>query len=269
MLDSARRRTSKCLLWSALAAPLLLAIGCTLGRMRETAELARASEPLQRPVHEADARLLIVGDSTAVGTGASAPQTSLAGLLANAYPSLHIENRGRDGATFAELRSARLAGASGAVPSELTAAGLKLSTSGLLPLPEGRVLVIETDPEGQRKTAQAVSPKQKGPSPRIGPATDIVLTTAAGAPAVVAYSAPKEQGELRVQTLSAATLRPLSDRRYRALPGGAVSVGGSSASLLHVGEGYQTLELKQAGDYDKKSEQCAKLRSPWLQATSD
>lgn len=103
MLDSARRRTSKCLLWSALAAPLLLAIGCTLGRMRETAELARASEPLQRPVHEADARLLIVGDSTAVGTGASAPQTSLAGLLANAYPSLHIENRGRDGATFADL----------------------------------------------------------------------------------------------------------------------------------------------------------------------
>ncbi|MGE0860689.1 MAG: SGNH/GDSL hydrolase family protein [Gammaproteobacteria bacterium] len=103
MLDAARRRVSRCLLWGALAAPLLLAIGCTVGRLRESAELARSSEPLQRPVHEADARLLIVGDSTAVGTGASSAQASLAGLLARAYPGLHIENRGRDGATFADL----------------------------------------------------------------------------------------------------------------------------------------------------------------------
>ncbi|MBK7060902.1 MAG: hypothetical protein IPH51_10500 [Rubrivivax sp.] len=45
-------------------------------------------------------RLLIVGDSTAVGTGASSPQSSLAGLLAQTFPDLHIENRSRDGATF-------------------------------------------------------------------------------------------------------------------------------------------------------------------------
>lgn len=99
----ARRSTLKLALWAALAAPLLLMLGCTAGRLREAADLARASEPLQRPVSDAKARLLIVGDSTAVGTGASVPQNSLAGLLAQAFPHLHIANRGRDGATFAEL----------------------------------------------------------------------------------------------------------------------------------------------------------------------
>jgi lysophospholipase L1-like esterase len=54
-------------------------------------------------------RLLIVGDSTAVGTGASAPQHSLAGLIARAHPRLQIDNRARDGATFADL-PAQLAG---------------------------------------------------------------------------------------------------------------------------------------------------------------
>ncbi|MBX9607725.1 MAG: GDSL family lipase [Gammaproteobacteria bacterium] len=103
MSSSVRLSARKLLLWGAVAAPLLLALGCTVGRMRESAEMARASEPLQRPLRDPAARLLIVGDSTAVGTGASSPQASLAGLLARAYPGLHIENRGRDGATFAEL----------------------------------------------------------------------------------------------------------------------------------------------------------------------
>ena len=44
--------------------------------------------------------MLMVGDSTAVGTGASSPQASLAGLLAQRYPGLAIENRARDGARF-------------------------------------------------------------------------------------------------------------------------------------------------------------------------
>lgn len=48
-------------------------------------------------------RLLIVGDSTAVGTGASSPASSLAGLLAEQYPRLWIDNRARDGAKFADV----------------------------------------------------------------------------------------------------------------------------------------------------------------------
>lgn len=48
-------------------------------------------------------RVLIVGDSTAVGTGASTPANSLAGLMGREHPDWLIENRARDGAKFADL----------------------------------------------------------------------------------------------------------------------------------------------------------------------
>ncbi len=48
-------------------------------------------------------RLLSVGDSTAVGTGATVPQASVAGLLGQAFPRLQIVNRARDGAKFAAV----------------------------------------------------------------------------------------------------------------------------------------------------------------------
>lgn len=99
------RLNAKLLGWSAAAVVLLLSAGCAVTRLHESVELARQSEPLQRQLDQPRARLLIVGDSTAVGTGASAPERSLAGLLARAYPGLLIENRGRDGATFAEVAS--------------------------------------------------------------------------------------------------------------------------------------------------------------------
>jgi lysophospholipase L1-like esterase len=103
MRSPARPSNAQPLLWGALAAALLLLGACTAVRLREAADLARASEPLQRSVERPRARLLIVGDSTAVGTGAGSPQASLAGLLAQADADLHIENRGRDGATFADV----------------------------------------------------------------------------------------------------------------------------------------------------------------------
>ena len=97
------RRQARLLCAGAAALALILLAGCAASRLSDAAELARQSEPLQRHVEQARARLLIVGDSTAVGTGASSPGASLAGLLAQAYPGLDIENRGRDGATFSEL----------------------------------------------------------------------------------------------------------------------------------------------------------------------
>lgn len=66
-------------------------------------ELARRSEPLQRTPNKPLMTLLIVGDSTAVGTGASQPWASVAGLLAQKFPDLLIENRARDGAQFADV----------------------------------------------------------------------------------------------------------------------------------------------------------------------
>jgi lysophospholipase L1-like esterase len=77
--------------------------GCSVWRLGRAAELARQSTPLQVSPAHPTLRLLMVGDSTAVGTGASGPQGSLAGLLAQAYPRLAIENRARDGARFDEV----------------------------------------------------------------------------------------------------------------------------------------------------------------------
>jgi lysophospholipase L1-like esterase len=49
------------------------------------------------------ARVLMVGDSTALGTGASSPQASIAGLIAQHHPDVKIVNRARNGARLAEI----------------------------------------------------------------------------------------------------------------------------------------------------------------------
>ncbi|MDO9286719.1 MAG: GDSL-type esterase/lipase family protein [Aquabacterium sp.] len=102
-----RRSTPWLLATAALA--LLAVAGQAAWRIGEASTLARLSEPLQRAPPNARLRLLIVGDSTAVGTGASSTRTSLAGLIARAYPALAIENRAQDGARFADVE-AQLAG---------------------------------------------------------------------------------------------------------------------------------------------------------------
>jgi lysophospholipase L1-like esterase len=84
----------------AAATALLVLGGCAASRISTAAQLARESEPFQHNPPNATLRLLIVGDSTGVGTGASAPRNSLAGLLAQAFPRLAIDNLAQDGATF-------------------------------------------------------------------------------------------------------------------------------------------------------------------------
>jgi len=97
------------LLLAATALILVSIPGCAVWRIAQSAELARRSEALQATPSEPALRLLVVGDSTAVGTGASSPSASLAGLLAAQFPRLLIENRASDGATFSGL-VAQLAG---------------------------------------------------------------------------------------------------------------------------------------------------------------
>jgi hypothetical protein len=77
--------------------------GCAVWRVQRSAELARASEPFQNNPDKPVVRVLIVGDSTAVGTGASSGRESLAGLMARQQPRAQIENRARDGAKFADV----------------------------------------------------------------------------------------------------------------------------------------------------------------------
>jgi lysophospholipase L1-like esterase len=86
-----------------LALVAVLVLGQAAWRVSTAAELARRSLPYQQSPSGATMSLLIVGDSTAVGTGASSPARSLAGLIGAEFARLRIVNRGRDGATLAEL----------------------------------------------------------------------------------------------------------------------------------------------------------------------
>ena len=88
---------------SVVAVVLLFTTGCAAWRIGQAADLARKSTPFQQSPADVALSLLIVGDSTGVGTGASSPEASLAGLLGRAYPRLRIDNRARDGATFADV----------------------------------------------------------------------------------------------------------------------------------------------------------------------
>ncbi len=89
---------------SVMAAVALLGTtGCAAWRIKQSAELARQSEPFEASPPGASATLLVVGDSTAVGTGASSPASSLPGLIARRHPRLRIVNRAKDGARFADI----------------------------------------------------------------------------------------------------------------------------------------------------------------------
>lgn len=77
--------------------------GCAAWRIKQSADLARQSEPFQTSPAGATTTLLVVGDSTAVGTGASSPASSVAGLISLDHPQLKIVNRAKDGARFADI----------------------------------------------------------------------------------------------------------------------------------------------------------------------
>ena len=88
---------------------VLTSTGCAVWRIGQSVELARLSKPFQQRPADATVRLLVVGDSTAVGTGADTPAASLSGRLSFQHPRLWVENRARDGARFADV-SAQLGG---------------------------------------------------------------------------------------------------------------------------------------------------------------
>lgn len=100
--------------WLAAGA-LVLGTGCSLWRLDQARALARASEAYRQVGAPAGPRVLVVGDSTAVGTGASSAAASVVGLLGAHLPEATIDNRGRDGATFADVVD-QLAAVSAAAP---------------------------------------------------------------------------------------------------------------------------------------------------------
>jgi len=107
---------------AAMAAGALLATACAPWRIWTVAELARGARPFTAHPAQPDKRLLVVGDSTAVGTGASTPAQSLPGLIGQQHPRWRIDNLAANGARFADV-AAQLERADGGYDMVLVLAG--------------------------------------------------------------------------------------------------------------------------------------------------
>lgn len=88
--------------WTAIAGSVLLT-GCMASRLSVSRNLAEAARAYNAQPPDPQRTLLIVGDSTALGTGADSPQSSLAGWIGNAHPQWRIDNRAANGAKFVDV----------------------------------------------------------------------------------------------------------------------------------------------------------------------
>jgi lysophospholipase L1-like esterase len=94
------------LLFLCLAIALLYAAYATyifLGNVAVGKQLAREAVAYNQSPTSPSRRILIVGDSTAVGVGATTSTLSVAGRLGQEYPKLYIENRGVSGLKISQL----------------------------------------------------------------------------------------------------------------------------------------------------------------------
>ncbi len=80
---------------------LVLGLAVFLGQLGQFLVLSSRGDyslqPFRRNVPDAKLKVLFVGDSTAVGTGAATNAQSIAGWLAQDFPQAHIDNRSRNG----------------------------------------------------------------------------------------------------------------------------------------------------------------------------
>ena len=82
---------------AAIAAGAMLLTACAPWRILTAADLAREARPYTAAPEQPTKRLLVVGDSTAVGTGADASADSLAGLIGQTHPQWRIDNLAANG----------------------------------------------------------------------------------------------------------------------------------------------------------------------------
>ncbi|NPV03980.1 MAG: SGNH/GDSL hydrolase family protein [Syntrophaceae bacterium] len=74
-------------------------------RVNRGKEIAQASRPFELRNPAATHRILVVGDSTGVGTGAARPEESVAGRIAGEFPGVEIVNLSRNGAKLKDVLS--------------------------------------------------------------------------------------------------------------------------------------------------------------------
>ena len=72
-------------------------------RINRGTQIAEASRPFELRNPEAKQRIIVVGDSTGVGTGAARPEESVAGRIAAEFPGVEIVNLARNGAKVQDV----------------------------------------------------------------------------------------------------------------------------------------------------------------------
>lgn len=91
--------------WAAAAAGLAGAAvtARTAWRLRQSRRLLADARPYQQQPAAPTRHLLVIGDSTAVGTGAASPCDSVPGRIGRAHPDWRIDNLAANGARVSEL----------------------------------------------------------------------------------------------------------------------------------------------------------------------
>jgi lysophospholipase L1-like esterase len=112
-------KTAKGVLLLALCLGL---VACAPGKLSVAKNLSAAAQAYTAAPPQAARSLLVVGDSTGVGTGASSAQTSLAGLIGKDHPHWRIDNLAVNGAKFEDVVE-QLAQAQGGYDMVLVLAG--------------------------------------------------------------------------------------------------------------------------------------------------
>ena len=96
-------KRTRLLAYVAVAGVVAVTTGCVAQRLSIAQDLAAAATPYTAAPERPTRRLLVVGDSTGVGTGAAHPQDSLAGRISTAHPAWLIDNHAENGAKFEDI----------------------------------------------------------------------------------------------------------------------------------------------------------------------
>lgn len=99
-------RRARWLRQATLGGVLLAALaqaGCALQRLPEARRIAAGAQAYTQQPAAPVRHLLVMGDSTGVGTGASDPRDSVAGRIGAAHPDWRIDNLAVNGARAADL----------------------------------------------------------------------------------------------------------------------------------------------------------------------
>jgi hypothetical protein len=129
-----------------------------------------------------------------------------------------------------------------------------------------RILVVERNPETRMAKGQIYTRKGPGKD-KLGPASDIVLATVGGVPAIVTYTRAAK-GNSATHTLTAVrrdNLKPLGKKVLNESGEGRVAFKGGAFKLLFFEDAYTELIGQKEGEYDSKHD----IRKPDHEARID